>query len=460
MTSPNRTLTRLVAGALLLLAMAPARAQYPDDPRLFPPGDAQDGQLFARADPSAYGGRLHPGPHTGFFFEFDVLAWSIQNADVTTIGVADSARTVWLNNDAGETEQRSDTTTGAMRTAFATGERFEFGYAGDHNGWLCNVTRLGPMDQRLDAGHADMVFDDPVQGQQLERYLQGGYVHVPLAPDDPNMPHPTYMPAWGRILNVPTTFDTLSATQKTDMWNVELLYMRRFRQLDHGGNIEFYLGARYMEFNEKFNVSATGGALADSFWNTDAQNHIIGPEIGGKWSKQTGRWKFAVGGRFTAGMNMQNARQEGELGSNLIDATKGMPQTIGFQQTTTPLPLTPTAGQAINYFVSGTTTGGQPIWTNNVINNAGTIWYMTPTAFKSEANDQVFSPIVEVKAEIGFQLTRSVLFKAAWNGMWVDGLARPSSLVRYRVPDMGIDMSKNFQDAVLTGVNIGVEINR
>jgi hypothetical protein len=129
-----------------------------------------------------------------------------------------------------------------------------------------------------------------------------------------------------------------------------------------------------------------------------------------------------------AGLNTQSVTQEGELGRDIA----GMPATF----------------ETLNG-ISGTT-----------YNNAGQIWFMSPTSFATSAHATVFSPLVELRTELSYKLTKAVNFKVGFNGIWLDGIARPSSLITYQVPNLGINMANNLQSVIMTGVNVGVEINR
>jgi hypothetical protein len=426
MTSPKRPLPWLIAGAWILIAIAPVQGQnYPDDPRIFPPGDISDGELFQRPDTSPYGGHLHPGSPEGFFLDVQGLAWTIQRPDVTYIGVPPpTTREVWVGTDAIRQLESSDTSTEAIKTKIDTGARFEFGYAGQEDGWLCDVFVLSPLTQTFTSLDANVVFNDPVIGLYNERRLQGGFPHVAGAPTYPDMPQPPYMVGTNEVLlNVPTNFSTMNVVNKTSIYNVELMYLRRFHQLD---NFEIYMGARYFNFSENFQVQGLGGTLGSSYWMTEAHNQIIGPEIAARWAQERGRWKLSVDGRFLAGANIQAVTQEGELGRDI----KGPPAVLG---------LDPATG---------------------TYDNAGQIWFMSPTEFDTSANTTVFSPLVELRAELSYKLTKAVNFKVGFNGIWVDGIARPSALINYTVPNMGINMSNNYQSVFMAGVNVGVEINR
>ncbi|NLF09450.1 MAG: hypothetical protein GX594_15935, partial [Pirellulaceae bacterium] len=57
-------------------------------------------------------------------------------------------------------------------------------------------------------------------------------------------------------------------------------------------------------------------------------------------------------------------------------------------------------------------------------------------------------------------ITRSISFHAGWSGMWVDGVARATSIIDYTVPAMGFDLANNREDVFLNGLTIGFDVNR
>ena len=71
-----------------------------------------------------------------------------------------------------------------------------------------------------------------------------------------------------------------------------------------------------------------------------------------------------------------------------------------------------------------------------------------------------FAPAVELRVEGRYQITRAISFHAGWTGMWMDGIARASSLILYQVPAMGIDMSDNRQSIFVNGLTLGFDVNR
>jgi hypothetical protein len=44
--------------------------------------------------------------------------------------------------------------------------------------------------------------------------------------------------------------------------------------------------------------------------------------------------------------------------------------------------------------------------------------------------------------------------------MWLDGIARASSMINYTVPAMGINMADNREGVLLNGLTLGFDVNR
>jgi len=215
--------------------------------------------------------------------------------------------------------------------------------------------------------------------------------------------------------DLPVRFDLVSIRNEVTTWGVELNYIYRMHPNHHGGIFELFFGARYLEFNEQFDVEAIGGTLDESAWYTSADNHIVGPLLGLRWFRKGDRWTWSTQGSFTAGLNRQNLFQNGFLGSHLD-------------------PTTPT-----QFAISR----------------------MGPSRFTHTAYIDEFSPIVEVRVDFSYQVTSAISARVGWTGMWIDNIARASNIIDYEVPLMGFDLSRNAVDYVfINGVTFGVEVNR
>ena len=440
--SPNRMNLRLSVGLLILLIGWPAVAQ-----------DMKDLKFFAPADTSTYGSGQKP--KEGYFFSFEGLSWYISPAKETLVGAA-GTREVWFgpafapnladpNNPAAGTwlqtaRQSSTLDTGFLDTSSTSGNRIEFGRIVDRKGWYFSTYRLNSLNHRHAASNVDMVFIDPdtipvdpITGE-FRRVLQGpvGEGPDPTAPPPANPGDPVATIPY--ILDVPVTFKDVLTRNSVDTWSVELMLLGRSRPFHFGANLEWFAGVRYMEFDEVFSVAATGdivaavppavgiiSALANSNWDTEAENHVIGPQFGIRWWHQRKRWTFSTEGRFMVGFNSQNLRQKGLLGDQL-----------------TP-PIDPTT----DLF--------QPA-------------LLGPTYFNYAEHPTEWTPVIELRAELKYQVTRAITLKVGWTGIWMDNIARASDLINYQVNSagdmMGLLPQNNRDDVFTHGLTIGFDVNR
>jgi hypothetical protein len=417
----------LAAGVLTLLAGLPTLAQ-----------DLEDAQLFAPADVSNYDGDQEL--KHGYFFRFDGLSWFIQKPQAASIGLAPpNSRTVFYGNDATAQVQTSSGDTSALKSAQVEGSRFDFGYVGEYNGWFVSGYKLQDQYQELWLNNASVVLNDPVVGAFGERSLQYLVNRVVTGPypyaDQPNAP---YVPANERLVNAPLNLN-ITAENTVQNWGAEANYIRRFKTFHDGGNFDLYLGGRYFQFNEEFYVQTSAPTtyepyntaaivaylpreLDNSYWNTEVQNQIVGPQIGGRYYKNWGRFQLSLEGKFTAGFNEQTWRQDGEFASRIV------PQ------------------------VTTAVTGTQ-------VSNTGVLNNFNATGFSNTATATQFSPLVELRAEARYELFQAVSLHAGWSGIWVDGIARASQSIYYSLPSMGIITSNNNTSVFINGVTFGVDVN-
>ena len=392
--SLNRTQSALAAWTLAFLVAPAALGQ-----------GLQDAQPFTPADMSTYGGGYRPSE--GFFFSFDVLDWWIKSPDTALIGDATTRQVVIIVPQdilpPWKTIESTSTDTGTLSTEAVAGQRYEFGHIEEHRGWLFSGFTLGDQTQTIYASDASVVFQDAPFGSPPRQNLEG-YIDTLLTYSD----------------DLPVKFDYLEAHNQIAIWGVELNYLYRRHPNHYGGIIELFFGARYLEFEESFNVDALGGTLADSFWNTEAENHLVGPQIGARWFRKRGRWTCSAEGRAFAGYNSQNVFLDGQLGSELWDGD--------------PL-LLPAVGEITN---------------------------MRPRLVQHTRHFREWSPGGEVRVDFKYQLTRAISAGVGWTGFWIDGIARPSGMIDYAIEQnrtMGIT-GQNRQDVFMHGLNIRLELNR
>jgi hypothetical protein len=405
----NRTKLCVAAGLLGIVLASQAMGQGP-----------LGFQLFAPADTSTYGGAQMP--NQGYFFQYDAIYWSIQAPNTQVVGLPGQTETVFNGSKLEDAWVESNTLdTSGFKSEFEIGSRFEFGRVEDRNGWFVSIFQLRNQGLFTHADSANIVFNDQPQGLE-QRWLEGA---VPVNPTSGSTTSGSTT-----LKYLPTTVYNVEQYNIVSMWGVEANYLHQMMECHSGGIFEFFGGPRYMEFNDRYGVqcgSAEDGQLGvvpdflrGSNWDTEAQNHIVGAQLGGKFSKKQGRWTISTEGRFTAGLNCQNVRQSYVIGPEL--------QPYGSIPTKTSQLYTPSN--------LGTTSG-------------------TNVAYARE-----FSPIVELRVEAKYQITRALSFRAGWTGMWMDGIARASALDYYNISGMQLNMAHNKQDVFVNGLNLGFDINR
>ena len=70
------------------------------------------------------------------------------------------------------------------------------------------------------------------------------------------------------------------------------------------------------------------------------------------------------------------------------------------------------------------------------------------------------APLVELRVEGRYQITRAISFHAGWTGCGWTASRRASSVIDYTVPAMGIDMAGNRQNLFVNGLTLGFDVNR
>jgi hypothetical protein len=370
-------------------------------------------QLFAPADVSSYGRGTQP--NEGFFFTYDILYWTISTPRVTTIGKEGLTRNAYIvspgqvfNDPRDQIVQHNTLDTSGLDSDFDLGNRFEFGRICDNHGWMISIYQLRERSQSIAAYDVDMVFEEVTSGAEPHLPLDGRFTN--LAPP----PAPVTF-----LAPLALTFSNVLLRDDVSSWGIEFDYLCRSDQLHNGGFFEWFIGPRYLEFDDNFLVNAQGSqTLGNSYWITEAQNHIIAGQIGARLFKKQGRWTVSTEGRALAGLNCQNVHQTGELG-------------IG---------ITP-----------GVLDSAQP-------------YYMGPTYVNHTAFIREFTPGIELRLDARYQITRSATFRAGWTGLWLNNIARGSEMIDYTLdPEhtwMGILRDHNRDNVFINGLTIGIDINR
>jgi hypothetical protein len=286
-----------------------------------------------------------------------------------------------------------------------------------------------------------MAIDDREFGPTNQRHLDGWLADLDAAGD---------VVFSATQLPLPLTFDFMHVENVVDTWSVEWMYMHRTHPLGFYRSTlaELYFGVRYMEFEDRFHVRGRGARLrdqdgdgdniaepntilADSEWQNDTNNRIVGPQVGIRLFTRRGRWTFSTEGRFFAGFNFQTVRQKGVLGTHLNEVP------------------TTAAGETL------------AIGPGNII--SGIPAAIGPTYFTHGFSANEFSPCVEFRADARLHLTRGLAFRAGYTAIYIDGIARASNMIDYvwsETTVFGIRQDTNRQGVFMNGLTFGLEFNR
>jgi hypothetical protein len=400
----NRKGTWVAALGLVLLAGVPAPGQ-----------GLRDAQLFEPAEPSHYGGGVRA--NQGFFFVYDGLYWAMSPATRSTFGVdtshftSDQQRQVfWGGIDPNSTSTQGTTLdTSYQQTGFMMGQRIEVGQINEHIGWLFSYFEIHWLSQVHGSQGVQAYFNQEATGINNNGTLDG-------PPGTAATPH--HLGVWFANVN------QISAYRP---WGLEFNLLLRTHPREHGGMWEWFFGPRFLQFNEQFDILAsgpgpsTGGVntlLNKTTINTFATNNIVGPQIGLRWFITNDRWQFSATSKFLAGYNAQRVTEDGIVASDLIDS---FPRGVNF----------PFSLQESN--------------------------------LSYRLNLSEFSPVVELRVEGRFQLTKNIYFHGGWNGMYIGNIARPAAMIDYTIHSnraLGLLSDKNRDYLFMNGLSMGVEINR
>jgi hypothetical protein len=407
--SPNRFYWGVGTLAFCLLVGGTARAQdY----------EVRGMQLFEPADVRPYDNWAEP--RKGFFIDFDGIYWYLTAPKKTTIGDPTPVFVFW--NPTSQVTEADSLDTGRFRATWKQGDRIEFGFVGDHYGFLISTIELNQQTEHIAADSTNVVFNDtPFGTKPLATNLAAnwGTQAAPLYDESP------------------VVFQHVSVVNIAKLSGVEVMGIYRPAQLPGGGSIEWMAGGRYLEFDDTFTFDGVGGVLDETTLENAVQNRIAGPQVGFRLNMPFGRVAVSVEGRAMAAVNTETVRQDGVLARN-IDGLFGLPASTGRL--------------------------------SSVAGNTGPIPYLLPpTSFQSSALFTEFTPLVELRAEAHCRLTNLITIKGGVTGMWMDGVGRAADMVDYSVttltgPPMGITTANvpdaNRQSLFVYGFNIGLEMNR
>jgi hypothetical protein len=372
--------------------------------------------------------------------------------------------------------------TSVFQSDFTSGGRFEFGRMNGDRGWLVSSFNLGTQTQSTSTTDVSINFantpvgfvdtqgpnivpgpgtfgntafqgdgyDDDLDGDGVygrngrDRGTQAGAVFNPPADGIPDRENPGSLDIpidWDDAVRLPTVYSNLHVENKTGVYGVEAMRLWRLDWSPRGGVWELFGGLRYLDIDDTFSVTGTVdnlnpiyamNPLGDTRFSTNAVNHILGGQVGARWSKQTDRWQMSIETRFFAAANFQNVRQSGTFGSN--------------NNTVVPTD----DGTGTGTFV----TPAFVPFRDEVVN------MQLPHTFSSSFNGTTFTPAGELRFNLKYQVFRKVYLQLGYTALYAGGIARASNMVVYRLPGLGINSANNDSGLFMNGVNFGIVINR
>ncbi|HEV3004928.1 MAG TPA: hypothetical protein VGX78_10730 [Pirellulales bacterium] len=384
--------------------------------------------------------------------------------------------------------------TGFINPVLGPGQRYQLGYINDEGqGWMVGTIVLQSQTSQTVVSNAGVpIFAPFVNGvNPLEGFIpgpngvafdvNGNHIFGPNGQDlgtpNPNPP-PAFIPPFdgkpdvpaptdfGDLVQFPVIFHSLTVKQTSRLWGIEVMHLWQLPQRPVNrpglGTWEAMAGVRYLRFRDNFfvegfpdiqtqvNASTTGsgtstgsanrisdGVLGHSAWNQTADNNLIGPQIGLRWSAGKGRLTFNTEARGLAAANFLAERLTGFYGKQPSFVTQS------------PIGVNPTGTG------TGTTTGttfpqvlpGSPVG-------------LVPQSFVHTRFATQFAPVGELRLNLQYQAYRSIAVQAGWTGLFMGGIGRSANAIDWSLPSFGILNDHSRQFMLVQGLNIGVVINR
>lgn len=464
-----RTLTHWLAACFLVAASAQRAAAQATD-AFCEDCCEHDMQWFAPVD---FDFDCQPiGRSCGYFFNYDRLAWAV-TGERNIVGngqTDDGSLGPWrIFMDGAEFFPGPDDDTVIIipgdlvpfappqvlsslgnappSSRFAWGHRYEAGYFNDGEGWAISVLdgpeqfynqTYGIANQNSLYGSVQINFDDPQNlmfgfmdvldalgsSFQPDGIADDVNINGIYGPDGIDLEAPGrepdhivvgMEPDWGDLVRLPTSWQFVNVQTNTRTNGVELMRTHRLSNLHkmtkHQNNaVELSWGVRFLQLKDDFLVQASGGVLGDSYWDTSVDNNLVGPQIGINWMHQRKRFRLDVNGRAMFAANIQNFDQTVSLGEDLIPGRYNQPL------------------------------------------------YFGPTFATHGKTEREFAPVGELRVQGNYQLTRALALRLGYTGVFIDGISRAASNVKYELPQMGFRENAGTQNIFINGVNFGFDV--
>jgi hypothetical protein len=401
---------------------------------------------FAPAETSSYGNG--PRAKIGAWGSYERVFWSMSSPSAAAIGSTTATGPILFVPESEVIPPflvpRSDvfpngpTVDNRFIAAVGSwGNRWELGYTDtDNRGLMVSVLDHVSQANYTVVNNPAIALDDPA-GLLL---AFGNFTFTPVQ-GNPASEFTVSLP----IVEMPTAFDVITMKNVLTLNGVELMATYRAPRLHKGGYFQLLYGARWLQISDAFifegfgngffiqsatatypspligfnsasaTVSFPINVLAHTLFSTRAINNLVGPQIGGRWEVQRGRWVTSLEARFLAAANFQNLSQKTLLG-DLARFT---------------------------------------------LSNVSAITDFRGLGSQTHQYTTTFSPVGELRVQTSYQATSNVALKVGYTGLVVGNISRASNRIDYSGVNLISILPTNFNQTFWSnGLNFGVEINR
>lgn len=209
-------------------------------------------------------------------------------------------------------------------------------------------------------------------------------------------------------------FDFLQVRNVTNANSVEIMRSHRLGNRHHmqkhqNQHFEVGYGVRFFRLEDEFSFDGRSDLMGRIFSNTRVENQLVGPQVRLRWEHRQAKWRTSLDARFMFGWNIQDLDQTNGVGEDALP-------------------------------------GG--------LNNS---LIAQPHYSRYGRQDEDFSPLVELRAQVGYNLTSAVSLNAGYTATYIDSITRSSQVVDYYLPYIGIKQGGE-QTIFMNGVDVGVEV--
>jgi hypothetical protein len=149
-------------------------------------------------------------------------------------------------------------------------------------------------------------------------------------------------------------------------------------------------GIRAIQRQKSESVFLEGSVLHTFYWETEAKNDIMGPQLGVVLARSVGRLSMRLQATAMAGFNFGIVQQKGALGEGLVPG-------------------------ALN----------QPL-------------YARPAQFRHVDPHDEISPSGELRVEARYRLSEMVTFAISWSGVAIGNALVTDDRTLYQIPELGL----------------------